>query len=260
VEPALVDQLAVAVRQHAHGRVLAVAVDREHVGVAAARLLDVLALAEPADDRHQVAVADRELEVLALGGRPHAGLEPRQQLAVAARQEQPHVLDRGRVVLGGGQAGDARAEAGLHVVVEAGPRQLAVDLDLAGADLEVGARKVHQPARHVLAHEGSEVAMAVVAHPPRELDPRPRLAGGELDVGVGLVVAQQDVEARPQPLDEGVLEDEGLDLGGGHGVVEAAGALEHRGVRSGRSLRPKMQSTAPQAARLADVDVLAGRS
>jgi hypothetical protein len=136
-------------------------------------------------------------------------------------------LDRGAIP-SGGEAGDARAEAGLHVVVEAGPRQLAVDLDLAGPDLEVGAREVHQAARHVLAHEGTEVAVAVVADAARELDPRPGFAGGELDVGVGLVVAQQDVEAGPQPLDEGVLEDEGLDLGRGHGVVEAAGALEHR--------------------------------
>ena len=65
--------------------------------------------------------------------------------------------------------------------------------------------EVHQPVRQVAGKIGAEIGGAVLAQPPRDVDARVVLAG-QLDVGVGFVVAQQDVEARLVLLDEVVLE------------------------------------------------------
>ena len=114
----------------------------------------------------------------------------RQQLAVLAVEKEAQLLHHLGVGFGRRQTVHTGPETGAHVVVEAGSRELAVDLDLAGANLKVGPRKIHQLARHPLPHEGPEIGVAVILDPPRELDPRPRLAGGQLEVGIGLVVPE----------------------------------------------------------------------
>ena len=65
--------------------------------------------------------------------------------------------------------------------------------------------EVHQPVRQVRREERAEISGAVLAQTARHVDARVALAG-QLDVGVGLVVAQQHVEARLILLDEVVLE------------------------------------------------------
>ena len=139
-------------------------------------------------------------------------VEPRIELLVAALQEEDDVGDGLVVRLPRRQAGDAGTEAGVQVVVEAGPRQLAVDLDRAGPDLEVPRDHPHDPPRQA-APERPEVGVAVLLDPPRHEGPRPRLPRRDLDVGIGLVVAEADVVPGPVLLDEGVLEEQGLELG-----------------------------------------------
>ena len=149
------------------------------------------------------------------------------------------------------QARDAGPEAGVEVVVEAGPRQLAVDLDRAGADLEVARDHAHD-APGQAAPERAEVGVAVLLHPPRHQRPRPRLSRRDLDVGVGLVVPQADVVPGPVLLDEGVLEEQGLQLGVGDDRLDLAmerGAGPPSLSSSGRLRRsrrpPAFRATAP---------------
>jgi hypothetical protein len=51
-----------------------------------------------------------------------------------------------------------------------------------------------------MSEERSEVAVPIVKDPPGEMGARPRLARRELDVGICLVVAEQDVVPGPVAL------------------------------------------------------------
>ena len=63
-----------------------------------------------------------------------------------------------------------------------------------------------------------------------EVDARVVLVEADADVGVGLVVAQADVEARPVALDEALLGEQRLRLGGGDEEVDPSrpGVVEPR--------------------------------
>ena len=67
---------------------------------------------------------------------------------------------------------------------------------------------------------GAVVGRAVLAQAAGDEDLGEAVGEGELDVGVGLVVAQQDVEARLALLDEVVFERQGLVLVGDEDVVD----------------------------------------
>ena len=69
--------------------------------------------------------------------------------------------------------------------------------------------EVDQAVREVGREERAEVGGAVLAQAAGDVDARVFFVG-ELDVGVGLVVAQQDVEARLVLLDQVVFEGEGF--------------------------------------------------
>ena len=86
---------------------------------------------------------------------------------------------------------------------------VAGEVHLAGRHQEVAVDEMHQPVGQVGREVGTEVAGAVLPDPPRDVDARV-LLGRQLDVGVGLVVPQQDVEARLPLLDEVVLESQCL--------------------------------------------------
>jgi hypothetical protein len=73
--------------------------------------------------------------------------------------------------------------------------------------------------------EGAEIARALVEAAAVEGDARTGV-GRQLDVGIGLVVAEEDVVLRRQALDEVVLEDQRLGLGARGGHLDA-GHLPH---------------------------------
>ena len=126
------------------------------------------------------------------------------QVPVPAFQEQPHVAAPPGVGLIGGEPFDARAQAAVDVVLQAGLRVVARQIHLAGRHQKMAVDEVHQAVRQVAGEVRAEVGGAVLAQPPRHVDARILLAG-QLDVGIGLVVAQQDVEARLLLLDQVVL-------------------------------------------------------
>ena len=101
----------------------------------------------------------------------------------------------------------------------------------------------------------AEVGGAVLAQAPRDVDARVLLAG-QLDVGVGLVVAQQDVEARLVLLDEVVLERQRFFFVVDQDVVDVAGFGDQRaGLDVGQPVVGEVAADAvAQVLGLADVD------
>ena len=108
---------------------------------------------------------------------------------------------------------------------------------------------------------GAVISGAIFAESAGDEDFGVAIGERELDVGVGLVVAEQDVETRLALLDEVVLEGQGLLLIGNEDVVEIDG-LAHEGAGLGVGLVGFKQVRAnarTEVLRLADVDDLALR-
>ena len=106
---------------------------------------------------------------------------------------------------------------------------------------------------------GAVVGGAVLAQTARDEDLGIAIGERELHVGVGLVVAQQDVEARLALLDQVVFERQRFVLVGDQDVVDVDG-LAHERAGLGVGLRGFEQIGADAGAKvlgLADVDDLA---
>ena len=174
---------------------------------------------------------------------------------MAALQEQAHVAHRRGVGVVGGETFDARSQAAMDVVLQAGFGMAPLQIHLAGGHQEVAVDEMHQPVRQVGREVRAEIRGAVLAQPPRHVHPRILLVG-ELDVGVGLVVAQQDVEARLVLLDEVVLERQRFLLVIDQDVVEIGGLRDQgAGLDIGQLVLGEVTAHAqPQALGLAHVD------
>ncbi len=101
--------------------------------------------------------------------------------------------------------------------------------------------------------------MVVPLHAPGDEDARESLAGRQLQIGVVLVVAQQDVVARRALLDQVVLERQRLHDRVGDDDLEALRLVEQRvDPRAGAVGAEVAADAVAQHARLADVERLAG--
>ena len=85
-----------------------------------------------------------------------------------------------------------------------------------------------------------------------EVDARVVLVEADRDVGIGLVVAQADVEARPVALDEALLGEQRLGLVGGDQHLEAVDPRGEPGLAAGEMRGDPFADRA----RLADVEQL----
>ena len=112
----------------------------------------------------------------------------------AAFEERARVVRGLGVALVGGESGDARPQAAMNVILQAGARMVAREVHGAGRDAEMFVNEVHDAVRQAMREVRAEVERAVFAQAARDVDARIFLEGGEADVGIGLVVAQQDVE------------------------------------------------------------------
>src|SRR6202012_4786953 len=116
---------------------------------------------------------------------------------------------------------DAGRPAALDVGVEAGAAGAAARLGaVAGAELEQFAEQVEGLAQALGAGERAEVGAVRAVFLAGEVDPGVVLVEADRDVGVGLVVAQADVEARAVALDEALLGEQRLGLAGGDQRVD----------------------------------------
>ena len=135
----------------------------------------------------------------------HTGVQLLGQVFVPAFEEQAHRSHCLRILLVRGKSFNARAQTTVDVIFEAWMRMLAREIDVARRDLEVAMNKVHKAMRQVGREVRPKVGGSILAQAPRDIHPRVAF-GGELDVGVGFIVPQQDVVARLPLLDEVVFE------------------------------------------------------
>ena len=211
-------------RQHSVFIVIA-----EDVGVIALGGGDALALLQLLDGRNQVAIAGCALILFGCGSLLHALVQRAAQVCGTALQEQLHVANRFLISVGRGQILHARTQAALDVVLQAGARMKAREIDLARGNQKITVNQIDDAVGQIGREVGTVVDAAVFAQAAGDVNPRPALAERELHVGVSLVVAQQDVEARLALLDEIVFERERLFVVGDDDVVDVGG-FAHQGA------------------------------
>ena len=148
----------------------------------------------------------------------------------------------------------------VDVVLEAGPSALAGDHLVARPDAEQTVRQRHRLAREPSRKEWAGVEAAVALDVAGDEDARERLVGRQLEVGVVLVVAQQDVVFRRPLFDQIVLERERFDDGVGDDDLEPRDLVEQRvGLRVGAVRAEVIAHPVAQGAGLADVNGVAVR-
>ncbi len=183
----------------------------------------------------------------------------RSSSACSAFKEKLRVADGVGVDLRRGEAFNAGAEAAVNVVLQAGAGMVAGEIDLATGNEKAAMDELDDAVGQVAGKVGAVVGGAVLAQAAGDEDFGEAVGEGELDVGVGLVVAQQDVEAGLALLDEVVFKGQGLVLVGDEDVVEIDGLAHQRagfGVGLGGFKKIGAHARA-QVLGLADVDDLA---
>ena len=153
---------------------------------------------------------------------------------------------------------DAGRPAALDVVVQARRARAPAGLDaLAGAEQEDLLEQVERAAHALGVRVRAEVqALAAVAL-AREVDARELLVHRDRDERIGLVVAQADVEARPVLLDEVLLGEQRLGLGGDEDELDRLDRVDHLVRAAGHRVGEVAGDALLDRLRLADVDDLA---
>ena len=199
---------------------------------------DALALEQALDGPQAVALERGLLELLGGGGRLHAPLEVALDLAVAAREEVDDAVDRLAVLLLGLVA-DARRAAALDVEVQArraaAPARLGRRARAEGEDL---LQQVERAADLLGVGVRAEVRAVLAMALAREVHAREVLVERDREERIGLVVAQADVEARLVLLDERVLGQQRLGLGGDEQELDLVDPRDHLDRAAGRARRP----------------------
>ena len=142
------------------------------------------------------------------------------EIGLAAFEKELHVAHGFGVDLGRGQILHARTQATLDVVLQARARMVAGQIHFAGRNQEVAMDQVDDAIGEIGREVRAVVGAAVLAQAAGDVHAREALGQGELHVGISLVVAQQDVEARLLLLDEVVLERQRLFVIGDDDVVD----------------------------------------
>jgi hypothetical protein len=147
----------------------------------------------------------------------------------------------------------------MNVVLQARARMVAGEIDLATGNEKAAMNQLDHAVSQVAGKVRAVVGRAVLAQPPGDKDLGKAVGQRELHVGVGLVVAQQDVEARLALLDEVVFERQRLVLVGHQDVFQIDGLAHQRaglgvGLRGFQQIRPDARA---QVLGLAHVDHLA---
>ena len=115
----------------------------------------------------------------------------------------------------------------MDVVLQARGLVNTAEIDLARWNLEMSMDEMHQAVRQIAGKVRTVVGASVFSEPPGYVHSRILLAG-QLDVGIRLVVAQQDVEARLILLDQVVFERQRLFVVIDLDKVDIAGFADQR--------------------------------
>ena len=167
------------------------------------------------------------LEPLALGRRVHAPAEGLAQFLGAALQQHPGVGDRLPVALLAADLRDARRDAALDVVLQAGPAAAAVDHLVARPQPEQPVRQHHRAPAKLRREKRAGVEVAVLfIHAPCDEQPGESLARREPQIRIVFVVAEKDVVLWRPLFDEVVLERQRFHHRVGDDHVEAGDLVE----------------------------------
>ena len=191
-ELAAVNDFAGADVEEVDGQRAVLKVVAEDVGVIA--LLgggDTLLFLELMDGGELVAQAGGGFKLLGFGGGDHAGGERAFEFGGAALKKELRVADGVGVELGRGEALNAGAEAAVNVVLQAGARMVAREIDLATGNEKAAMDELDDAVGEVAGKVGAVVGCAVFAQAAGDEDFWEAVGESELDVGVGFVVASR---------------------------------------------------------------------
>src|SRR6185437_14878005 len=143
-----------------------------------------------------VAQTRSSFELLVLGGRHHALREAAFQLGLLAFKEELCIAHGVAIRLRRREAFHAGAEAAMNVVLQARARMIAVEIDLATRQQEAAMDELDYAISEIARKIGAVIGGAILAQAAGDKDLWVALMQRELDIGICLVVAQEDVEAR----------------------------------------------------------------
>ena len=246
------EMAAAAHHREIHAHLPAQRDDRENIDVVVAADFDRLLMQHGRKRAHLVAHRRGLLEFQLGGEAMHLLLEFLHHFALPAEQETRCIRHIARVILVADQA-DARSGAAPDLMQQTRPRAVREHRVLAGAQLEDALQDLDALAHGPRARERPEVLVllvdgaAVISHARK-------LMAGQLEIGIGLVVAKEDVVARGQRLDEIVLKQKRFGFGTRDGRLDLADPRDHhRDARRMQRLREIARYALLQVARLADV-------
>src|SRR5206468_3852091 len=206
-----------------------------------------------------VAIRGRLFVVLRVGGCVHLVAQAADHVVFAPLEEQHGVRHVLGVLPGRDQAG-ARLGAAVELVQQAGARAVLEHRVLAGAQAEHALQEVDALAHRVGVRKRAEIAVLPVLRAAVEAEAR-ELVPGDGQVRIGLVVAEQDVVARREALDEVVLEQQRLALGTARRHLDAGKLRQHHLDARARGLLVEIRADPLlQVPRLADIERLAPRA
>ncbi len=223
-------QLAPAYPEDRDRCVVAVAGVPDDIAVTPLDLEHDRRLLQPLQSRQHIAQLGGALEVESFGGIHHALPNRANDVAAAALEKLDDLVDHDPVVFSRLRQ-DARRLAPLDVVVQARPlRHLPRHVVATRAHGEELLDDVERAAHGADIGIGSEVARSIRLEAPGDDDPRKRLLNGHLDVRVGLIVPQRDVEPRPVFLDQVGFENQRVRLARHDDGLQIS-HLSHEGLR-----------------------------
>ena len=257
----LVLQGAARIVQHAHTGTRLPLHERHHVKIRKRARHHMLPRAQPLHGAQAVAQQGRAFKLQFFGGLVHLFGQFLFQLFRIALEQGDRLIDQ-RMVLCRADLARARCAAPPEVLVQAGSVLANVAREHARAGFEVQrlADRVDRAARGHAARVRAKVARPVV---PRLGDNGKRRVGRirvQPDIGIALVVLEQDVVFGLVFFDHRVLEHERFELGFGHNdveIIDMADQLPRFGAQALGRLKIVGNAVAQQLG-LADVDHLAG--
>ena len=211
-----------------HGEHPFLAVVTEYIGIIAFRGGDALPLLQLLDGGDQIAIPGRALVLFGLGGLLHARLQRSGEIGGTAFEKQLHISHRFLISRRRGQGFDARAQAALDVVLQAGPGMVTREIHFAGRHQKVAVDEIDDAVGEVRGDVRTVVSAAIFTEAACDVHPRKTLAQRQFHVGIGFVIAQQNIEARLTLFDEVVFERQRFLVVGDDDVVDVDRLADQR--------------------------------
>jgi hypothetical protein len=174
-EFAAVDDAAAAHVEQIYGEHAIFIVIAEDVGVVAFGGGDALAFLQLLDGGNQIAVAGGALVLLRGRGLLHALVQRAAQIRGTAFEKKFHVAHGFLISIGRGQVLHARAQAAFDVVLQAGARMKAREVDLARWNQKVAVNEIDDAIGKIGREVRPVVSAAVLAQAAGDVDARPAL-------------------------------------------------------------------------------------